>query len=654
MRKFHTLQQKIIFYVMSVAILLAVLITVIMSIGSARSTSETLLENMQITARIASQSVSSNLHLLTERMYNLSSESIFSDSSIDDSEKIKYFDKIELEIEFVWLSAYNLSGKKLYGDEIAPASISDTKYFSYLTQTGNIAIGDPYYDNQTLQLCVGAPVEINDEVVAYLVGSYKYDILDDALSLLVLGETGSACILNNEGVIIGDRDRQSIVEKRNIYNLYPSSKNSAIYDKMLAFQTGSTIMKLNNVSHYVGYAPVGGTNWSLMIYVPCIEFMNIVVHSLFLTVLLSILLLIIASAVIVPVSRKISASVISVTSRLQALAEGDLTTEVVLSGNISETMALTNALSQTIGKLKSYIQEIQDCLGSLSLGDYTIDIPDNFSGDFTSIKDSLYNITDSLNSVMKQMNQSSIEVNKNSMEVSEYATKLLEGSHKQDDLLIQLDESMTTITNSIEKNKSNLNQMELCSNNATQKTALGSDYMKNMLDTMEQINLAVNEISKISLLIEGISNQTNLLSLNASIEAARAGETGRGFAVVASQIGQLSTQTSDALAQSAEFVKHLVDIIQKGLEISKQTTQAFQQIEEVTKQYNEISKELFNAADEQTSSVIYVNSQLSALKSISDENRTLSEETDKMAASSLEQSENLKEYVARTKIKETV
>ena len=72
MKKLSTLKHKIIFSVMSVAVLLAVLITLNMSIGSIVSTNTVLLENMQITTRIASQSISSNFHLLTERIYNLS------------------------------------------------------------------------------------------------------------------------------------------------------------------------------------------------------------------------------------------------------------------------------------------------------------------------------------------------------------------------------------------------------------------------------------------------------------------------------------------------------------------------------------------------------------------------------------------------------
>ena len=77
---------------------------------------------------------------------------------------------------FVWLAAYDESGRKLYGDTAAPSSVSDTKYFSLMTQTGNITIGEPYYDGNMLQLCVGAPLKRDGEVGGFLIGSYKYDI----------------------------------------------------------------------------------------------------------------------------------------------------------------------------------------------------------------------------------------------------------------------------------------------------------------------------------------------------------------------------------------------------------------------------------------------------------------------------------------------
>lgn len=652
MKKIHNLKQKIIFYVMSVAILVALLITTIMSVSSVRSTNKVLLDNLQITARIASQNLSSNLHLLTERMYNLSSEPVLLDAASSESEKQDLLDATKLQIEFVWLAAYDSSGEKLYGDDSAPDSISSAEYYSLLTQTGNIVIGEPYYDNEIMQLCVGTPLKSNDEVTGYLIGSYKYDLLNDVLSMLILGNTGSACIVDSDGTIIGDRNYQNIIDKKNIYDLYPSSKNAKVFDKVLAFQTASGLITMEHTKNYVGYAPIPGTNWALMVYAPQIEFMDSVIFSIVLAIVLAIVLLIIAASVITPISKKISASLLSATQRLQALADGNLTDEVVLSDTTEETDILTNALSKTIKRLSSYIHDIQVSLGALSSGDYTIEIPDDFHGDFSSIRDSLCHITDSLNQTMMRMNQSSVDVNQNSNEVSSYAKQLLEGSREQAALLQQLAQSMESITFSIEKNKDNALQIEQCSQNANEKTSMGDAYMQSMLDTMAQIDAAVAEISHISQLIEEISNQTNLLSLNASIEAARAGESGRGFAVVAAEIGQLSGQTTDALQQTGNIIQHSTTIIQKGLTTAKQTAEAFRQIQAVTEQYHEISAKLSETVQEQTTAVAYVNEQLASLEKIADDNKSLADETDQMAENSLAQSESLRNYVAQVKIRE--
>ncbi len=213
---------------------------------------------------------------------------------------------------------------------------------------------------------------------------------------------------------------------------------------------------------------------------------------------------------------------------------------------------------------------------------------------------------------------------------------------------------MMDMSNSIKQNEENVALIETCSKNASEKATLGNQYMNSMLNTMEQIHSAVTEISKISLMIENISRQTNLLSLNASIEASRAGETGKGFAVVASQIGLLSNQTADALNQSADIIKNSVNIIEKGLTTAQQTSEAFQEIQEVTEQYFELSNKLADTVQVQTSAVESVVSQLSSIKTIADENRDLSKETDKMADSFLAQSENLKNLVSRVKLRKFI
>jgi methyl-accepting chemotaxis protein len=74
---------------------------------------------------------------------------------------------------------------------------------------------------------------------------------------------------------------------------------------------------------------------------------------------------------------------------------------------------------------------------------------------------------------------------------------------------------------------------------------------------MQELTEKANEIQSIAEIITGISEQTNLLSLNASIEAARAGENGRGFAVVADEIRKLAMQSKDSATSIAEILESL-------------------------------------------------------------------------------------------------
>ncbi len=637
MKKHRNLKQKIILYVMSVAILVTILITTVMSIGSIRSTHTVLLDDMQVTARIAAQNLSSKLHLLTERMYHFSTEKTFVEETAAMKKQAR-IDSIKQNFEFVWLAAYSLSGDKLYGAS-APDSIADTSYYASLGQSENIVISEPYYENDLLQLCVAAPLTRQGAVYGYLVGSYKYDLINDVLSQLVLGDSGSAYILNENGDIIGDRDFTAIIEKRNIYDLYGSSSNSRHFDDMTGFQTGSAIMRLDSKLQYVGYSPVSGTNWALLVHAPSLDFMKTVYLSTLLSILLSLVLLVAAAAVIVPVSQKISNPLSAATSRLQALSDGNLTEQVFLSESNDETGILTNALSKTVSSLNSYIQEIDSCLSTLAYGDYTVDIPDNFRGDFSSIRDALSLITDALNHTMLQMNHSSVKV-------SGCASQLLDGAKEQSVLLHSMEEDMSAITSSIEQNKSHVHQMEECAKLAGEKTALGNSYMQKMLDAMSQIHASVDEISKISLMIESISRQTNLLSLNANVEASRVGAAGRGFAVVASEIGNLSHQTEDALHETAELISRSAETIKAGLQTADQTAQTFQEIAQLTDQYRTISVKLYDTVQKQTDAVSCANERLAALHKIAGEN-------DKMAAESLAQAESLRDYVARVRIRET-
>jgi len=93
------------------------------------------------------------------------------------------------------------------------------------------------YEDGILQIAVAATLKKDGEHYAYLIGSYKYDLLNDVLGNINIGVNGGAYIINEKGDIIADRENENMSARNNIYDLYCSGKN----DKVLTHMTSSLL-----------------------------------------------------------------------------------------------------------------------------------------------------------------------------------------------------------------------------------------------------------------------------------------------------------------------------------------------------------------------------------------------------------------------------
>lgn len=136
------------------------------------------------------------------------------------------------------------------------------------------------------------------------------------------------------------------------------------------------------------------------------------------------------------------------------------------------------------------------------------------------------------------------------------------------------------------------NMIELTKSSETSKQSCDT-----VGDSIHELSSKIGEVQQILSMIEGITKQTSLLSLNASIEAARAGEAGRGFAVVASEIQKLAEKTNDATGN----IKLIIDELN---EYSDRAVDAVGNLEQVNLVQTELiarSKENFNIIEQEIS-----------------------------------------------------
>lgn len=234
-----------------------------------------------------------------------------------------------------------------------------------------------------------------------------------------------------------------------------------------------------------------------------------------------------------------------------------------------------------------------------------------------------------------------------STQVSTSAGNLAEGASEQAAIIQEFIASINQLSDNLEQNIIHITETNNISNMAKEKAAIGTDYMKQMIAAMNEINSSSKNIAEVIKLIENIANQTNLLALNAAIESARAGEAGRGFAVVAEEVRELANRSSESIKSIESIIQETLTIVERGRTILDHTNTSLEDIVTTINDTVQISTSLMENSQGQRASIQELTDGTKQLSVITDTNVSNSQENFSISEELVTEIETLKNIISK-------
>lgn len=650
--KRRNIKVKIMATVMAGVLCLAVMTSAVLLYGTNTLTNTLAQDLLLPLTKISSKTVEGNLHMLADRIFSVSDNKTLSSSESTIEEKKQVLTEFSSGIEFVWLSLYTTDGNFYCGADNSPQNISDTALFQNMTETENLAIGDTQYINGQLQIAIGAPVKGTNGILYYVVGSYKYDVLNDVLSNLHIGYGGYAVIVNQNGTIVAHPDIIFVQNKTTVSELYEQNSDIiTLFDRIYTGETGIQSMSLNGEKTLISYTPVRGTNWYMALFMPREEIKAGEQRVIMMNIMITILCIAITAALATMIAGKISKALGNVKDRIQKLAKGDITSPVEVLNTKDEAEDLSIALQETVNDVSGYIIELRQALTSLSKGDLQTEVKGEFVGDFIVLKESTNHIIDFLNEMIGELQKSSNTLSQAAMGVSNEARNVNSNSEQQSACVEKLKEETNNISNSIGIVDKNTKQAKELTNQVENKLNEGVQQMASLLEAMEEIRYNEEEISKITKFLEDIAFQTNILALNASVEAARAGAAGKGFAVVAEEVRNLAGKSADFSKRTTEIIQVSGIAIDKGVKRAKETSVSMDDIAEMSQKITNITDKLLVSVEKEKEALKNVEAAIDSISVTAERNLITSKKSANASEELSQQAITLKTMAAKFQTK---
>lgn len=464
----------------------------------------------------------------------------------------------------------------------------------------------------------------------YLIVDLDNELVLDLLTKLEAGEGSYAALITEDGYEITSTEvEKTIFADKSFYQDFLSSEEEII-TKDVEFEGASYIFVASKIK---------GTTACVATLVPQTTVTAKAIEIKNTTILVVIIAVIFASLIGLIVSTGISSAISHMLKQTKKVAEGDLTVTVATKKK-DEFHILANGLSGMIAHTKHLIAKVEGISGNL------VDSVEAVTNSATVIYEASDHIHGAAGEIEAGVNQQADE----SVSCLDQMDSL---SHK----LEKLNQNTKIINEIVHVTAGAVGDGVYNMDSLNEKTKSTTSITKNVIETIQLLEVKSRSIGAIVNAIDDIAEQTNLLSLNASIEAARAGAAGKGFVVVADEIRKLAEQSSVSANKIEEIIDEIVDSTSKAVKIAMEaqeivheqevavssTTSSFENIDNQIKKLSHALEDILASVQEIDSARVQTLAAIENISAVSEENASASTTVNDAAAKQLDMVVQLEE-----------